>query len=184
VTTERAELERFCARHKAVITKPIGDVDMFVDGDRSHFLFTTALDAAAIAALPERFAPSLFQEQIDKAYEVRVFYLAGACHAMAIFSQSAAQTATDFRRYDRERPNRNVPYRLAAATAERLRLLMEELGLETGSIDLLQARDGREVFLEINPVGQFGMVSKPCNYPLERAVAEHLIRKAAGGGIA
>src|SRR6202007_234 len=101
---------------------------------------TTALDAAAVDALPERFAPSLFQELIDKEYEVRVFYLAGdaadtATHyAMAIFSQSDPQTQTDFRRYNRDRPNRTVPYRLAPETALRLRRLMDDLGLETGSI--------------------------------------------------
>jgi ATP-GRASP peptide maturase of grasp-with-spasm system len=178
VTTEREALRRFAETHGTVITKPIGEVDMFLDGERSHFLFTTALDRAAIDALPERFAPSLFQELVDKEYELRVFYLAGACHAMAIFSQSDDQTRTDFRRYNRERPNRTVPYALAPQTAERLRRLMEDLGLETGSIDLLQARDGREVFLEVNPVGQFGMVSKPCNYRLEKKVAELLIRKA------
>lgn len=181
VTTERDELRRFCALHGNVITKPIGDVDMFVDGERSHFLFTAALDKTVVEALPERFAPSLFQEQVDKDSELRVFYLAGACHAMAIFSQSDAQTRTDFRRYNRERPNRTVPYRLSPETVERIGLLMDDLGLETGSIDLLHTPDGREVFLEINPVGQFGMVSQPCNYRLEKKVAEHLIRMASHG---
>jgi hypothetical protein len=45
----------------------------------------------------------------------------------------------------------------------------------------LQTPDGREVFLEVNPVGQFGMVSAPCNYHLEKKVAELLIRKEADG---
>lgn len=181
VTTEREALRRFCAAHGAVITKPAGEVEMFLDGERSHFLFTTALDLAAVDALPVRFAPSLFQEKVDKDYELRIFYLAGECHAMAIFSQTDPQTQTDFRRYNRERPNRMVPYRLRPATEERIGRLMADLDLETGSLDLLQARDGREVFLEINPVGQFGMVSKPCNYGLEKKVAQLLMRKVADG---
>ncbi|MBW8877231.1 MAG: grasp-with-spasm system ATP-grasp peptide maturase [Acidobacteria bacterium] len=181
VTTEREALRRFCAAHGTVITKPAGEVDMFLDGERSHFLFTTALDLAAVDALPERFAPSLFQEKVDKDYELRIFYLAGECHAMAIFSQTDPQTQTDFRHYNRERPNRMVPYRLSPPTEERIHRLMADLGLETGSLDLLQGRDGREVFLEINPVGQFGMVSKPCNYGLEKKVAQLLMRKAADG---
>ncbi|MEA2604802.1 MAG: hypothetical protein QOF89_5794 [Acidobacteriota bacterium] len=181
VTTEREALRRFCAAHGTVITKPIGEVDMFLEGERSHFLFTTALDLAAVDALPERFAPSLFQEMVDKEYELRIFYLDGECHAMAIFSQNDPQTQTDFRRYNREKPNRTVPFRLTPDTEERIRRLMADLALETGSIDLLVTRDGREVFLEVNPVGQFGMVSKPCNYRLERKVAELLIRKAADG---
>ncbi len=177
VTTEREALRRFCAEHGTVITKPIGEVDAFIEGEVSHFLFTTPLGPAEIDDLPERFAPSLFQELVEKAYELRVFYLDGEFHAMAIFSQNDAQTRVDFRQYNRQRPNRNVPYRLAPGLAARLRHLMDGLGLETGSIDLLVARDGREVFLEINPVGQFGMVSHPCNYPLERKVAELLLRK-------
>ena len=181
VTTERESLRRFCEIHGTVITKPIGEVDMFLEGERSHFLFTTALALAAVDALPERFAPSLFQEQVDKEHELRIFYLDGECHAMAIFSQNDPQTRTDFRRYNREKPNRTVPYRLPPDSEERIRRLMTDLDLETGSIDLLVTRDGREIFLEINPVGQFGMVSRPCNYRLERKVAELLIRKAADG---
>jgi hypothetical protein len=164
-----------------VITKPIGEVDMFLDGERSHFLFTSPLDLAAIATLPERFAASLFQEHVDKDYELRIFYLDGDAYAMAIFSQLDPQTRTDFRRYNRERPNRTVPFLLRPETAGRIRLLMDDLALETGSIDMLQARDGREVFLEVNPVGQLGMVSHPCNYHLERKIAELLIRKENDG---
>jgi ATP-GRASP peptide maturase of grasp-with-spasm system len=177
VTTEREALRRFCREHGPVITKPIGEVDAFLDGEVSHFLYTTALDLAEIDALPARFAPSLFQEQIAKAFELRVFYLAGELHAMAIFSQSDAQTRTDFRIYNRQRPNRNVPYLLPSDSAASLRCLMDDLDLETGSIDLLVTPEGREVFLEVNPVGQFGMVSKPCNYHLEKRVAELLLHK-------
>jgi ATP-GRASP peptide maturase of grasp-with-spasm system len=181
VTTERAALERFSARYGDVITKPIGEVDLFLEGERTHFMFTTVLSPAAVAALPERFAASLFQERLDKEYELRVFYLAGECHPMAIFSQADPRTQNDFRNYNRVRPNRMVPYRLRTETTERLCRLMADLELETGSLDLLQTRDGREVFLEVNPVGQFGMVSGPCNYHLEKKVAELLLRKDAHG---
>jgi len=181
VTTEREALRRFCEEHGAVITKPIGEVEAFIAGEVSHFLYTTPLGPAEIAALPERFAPSLFQEQIAKAYELRVFYLDGEFHAMAIFSQNDPQTRADFRQYNRERPNRNVPYRLRPDLTERLLGLMAGLELETGSLDLLVTPDGREVFLEINPVGQLGMVSHPCNYQLERRIAQLLLRKEDHG---
>ncbi|HEY4595533.1 MAG TPA: grasp-with-spasm system ATP-grasp peptide maturase [Thermoanaerobaculia bacterium] len=182
VTTEREALRRFAARYGGeVITKPIGEVEAFIAGEVSHFLYTTLLGEAEIAALPERFAPSLFQERIEKAYELRVFYLDGELHAMAIFSQGDPQTRADFRQYNRERPNRNVPYRLRPDLAERLLRLMQGLELETGSLDLLVTPDGREVFLEVNPVGQLGMVSHPCNYQLERKIAQLLLRKEDHG---
>jgi ATP-GRASP peptide maturase of grasp-with-spasm system len=179
VTTEREELRRFCARHGTVITKPVGEAEPLPDAGRRHFMYTAALDLEAVARLPERFPPSLFQERLEKTYELRVFYLDGACYAMAIFSQGDAQTRIDFRNYNHQRPNRSVPYRLQPATAEMLDRLMRELDLDCGSIDLIRTPDQREVLLEINPVGQFGMVSKPCNYHLERKVAEHLMSLAA-----
>jgi glutathione synthase/RimK-type ligase-like ATP-grasp enzyme len=51
---------------------------------------------------------------------------------------------------------------------------MTDLCLDTGSIDIVRTTDGRYVFLEVNPVGQFGMVSVPCNYNLELKVAKYL----------
>src|SRR5690606_30626160 len=111
-------------------------------------------------------------------YDVRVFYLDGACYAMAIFSQAERRTAADFRRYDPRRPTRFVPYSLAPELEQRLTGLMQTLGLDTGSIDLVRTVDGRDVFLEVNPNGQFGMVSGPCNYGLERRIAEHLVALA------
>ena len=48
---------------------------------------------------------------------------------------------------------------------------MKLLNLNSGSLDLIRAADGKYVFLEINPVGQFGMVSYPCNYNIEKEIA-------------
>ncbi len=181
VTTRRDDLARFAADCGPLITKPIGEAaGIFLD-QRIHSLHTLAVEPEQIAALPQVFPASLFQELLAKRYELRVFYLAGECHAMAIFSQRDEQTRIDFRRYNHARPNRTVPYRLPAAVAARIDALMRDLGLETGSLDLVKTLDGRTVFLEVNPVGQFTMVSRPCNYQLERRVAQVLIQKAAGG---
>jgi glutathione synthase/RimK-type ligase-like ATP-grasp enzyme len=72
-----------------------------------------------------------------------------------------------------------VPYRVPDEVASKVVTLMNRLDLETGSLDLIRAVDGKTYFLEVNPVGQFGMVSKPCNYHLERRVAEYLMEKDA-----
>jgi ATP-GRASP peptide maturase of grasp-with-spasm system len=181
VTTRRDELEGFAAMQGPLITKPVGEAASFFLGNRQHSLHTMAVEPEQIAALPETFPPSLFQERLEKKYEVRVFYLAGECHAMAIFSQRDEQTRIDFRRYNHARPNRNVPYRLPPEVAARIDALMRGLGLETGSLDLVKTTTGRIAFLEVNPVGQFSMVSRPCNYQLERRVAETLVERAAHG---
>jgi ATP-GRASP peptide maturase of grasp-with-spasm system len=174
VTTSRQELERFARAHGRIITKSISDSPLFFSPDEVHLLLTAEIGPDEIAAVPATIFPSLFQERLEKEYELRIFFLAGEMYPMAIFSQGDEQTRGDFRHYNYARPNRNVPYRLPEEIADRLRALMEELGLETGSIDMVKTVDGRHVFLEVNPVGQFGMVSQPCNYHLEEKVAAWL----------
>ena len=95
---------------------------------------------------------------------------------MAIFSQNDKQTKIDFRNYNDDRPNRYVPYLLPVSIEKKITKLMQKLNLTTGSVDLIKDIKGNYVFLEINPVGQFGMVSGPCNYYLEKRIAEFLIK--------
>jgi glutathione synthase/RimK-type ligase-like ATP-grasp enzyme len=55
---------------------------------------------------------------------------------------------------------------------------MSILKLNTGSVDLIfSEEDNKYYFLEVNPMGQFGMVSKPCNYYLEKEMAQYLTKK-------
>ena len=116
---------------------------------------------------------------MEKAFEIRAFYLAGRVWAMAIFSQAEERTALDFRNYDAQRPSRTVPYRLPDPVVGAIGRLMRSLGLSSGALDLIRTPEGRHVFLEVNPAGQFGMVSGPCNYHLEKLVAEHLMAEEA-----
>ena len=51
---------------------------------------------------------------------------------------------------------------------------MNLIGLNTGSIDMILTPEGDYYFLEVNPVGQFGMISHPCNFYLEEKVANFL----------
>jgi D-alanine-D-alanine ligase-like ATP-grasp enzyme len=94
---------------------------------------------------------------------------------MAIFSQMDDKTNTDFRKYNIKKPNRNIPFQLPKSIEKKLWQFMQELELNTGSIDIVVDKSNNYYFLEVNPIGQFGMVSFPCNYLLEKKVAEHLI---------
>ncbi|WP_347218001.1 grasp-with-spasm system ATP-grasp peptide maturase [Chryseobacterium sp.] len=116
---------------------------------------------------------SFFQKKIEKNFEIRSFYLNGEFSSMAIFSQNDEQTKTDLRKYNKERPNRNVPYNLPKNIEEKAHLLMSSLNLNSGSIDFIKTGD-QYYFLEVNPIGQFGNVSADCNYSIEKKIAEFL----------
>jgi hypothetical protein len=52
---------------------------------------------------------------------------------------------------------------------------MKQLNLNTGSIDMAVNTENEYVFFEVNPIGQYGMTSVPCNYNLDKKIAEYLI---------
>ncbi len=120
------------------------------------------------------FFPSLVQNYIEKKYELRIFYLDGSFYSMAIFSQKDTQTNIDFRNYNDQKPNRTIPYKLPKNIEIKLDKLMKKLDLNCGSIDMIVTPENEYIFLEVNPVGQFGMISFPCNYNLEKRIAEYL----------
>ncbi len=178
VTSSKKELQNFLAVYEEVIIKPLSDCPVIQsNGELFYMMYTTKIDSTELKNFPKKFLPSLFQELINKKFEIRSFYINKKFYSMAIFSQKNLKTKIDFRKYDRQLPNRTVPYQLPVEIENKLAKLMEILNLNTGSIDLLKDINGQYYFLEINPVGQFGMVSFPCNYFLEREIALALTKK-------
>jgi ATP-GRASP peptide maturase of grasp-with-spasm system len=176
VTTSAKEARRFAARHGEAITKPISEVLMCNFDEKLYTSYTSSAPGEFLGNDAWQGAfPSLFQEKLRKKYEIRIFYLDGKLYSMAMFTQDNVMTQTDFRKYSYDRPARTVPYQLQPQVEDKLRSLMKALRLDTGSIDMVRTVDGRDVFLEVNPVGQFGMVSEPCNYFLEEKVARSLV---------
>ncbi|OPB84957.1 grasp-with-spasm system ATP-grasp peptide maturase [Elizabethkingia ursingii] len=179
ITNNKKELKKFVEKNQYVITKSIGDIDSFYDKKTKTMdgIYTSRITLQDIEEnIPEDFFPSLFQKEIKKKMEIRVFYDKGECFSMAIISGNNPQTEVDFRQYDYLNPNRNIPFQLTEAEENNVKKFMKEAGLETGSLDFIYTYDNQLVFLEVNPVGQFGMVSSPCNYYLEKRIAENLIK--------
>jgi ATP-GRASP peptide maturase of grasp-with-spasm system len=177
VTSSKKELMNFFYKETngLVINKPLYNGIMVNYKNNIFASYTTKLDKDRINKIPDNFLISFFQEQIIKIFEIRTFYFYGECYSMAIFSQGNSMTEIDFRNYDVKTPNRTVPYKLSLITENKIKNLMNSLNLNTGSIDFIYSETGEIYFLEVNPEGQFDMVSKPCNYFLEEIIAKKII---------
>jgi ATP-GRASP peptide maturase of grasp-with-spasm system len=172
LTESKFELECFVRMCNGnAITKVVAPSGGFETPNLFITTYTEKIDEGYINSLEDIFSPSFFQECIEKEFEIRSFLLNGNFYSMAIFSQESEKTSIDFRNYDTDKPNRRIPYNLPYDIETKLKVLFNSLNLNSGSADLIYSRDGRYHFLEINPVGQFGMVSYPCNYYLEREIA-------------
>lgn len=176
ITSSREELHQFyLSHHKRIIVKAMSEAGLFNFSGELLAGFTEIVSEEVINNLPDHFYPSSFQEMVEKDVELRVYYLEGKCYPMAIFSTLDKQTSIDFRKYNLQTPNRNVPFRIPDDLAAKIVVFMNEIGLNTGSLDIILTTEGKFVFLEVNHGGQFGMVSEPCNYQLEKIVATSLI---------
>lgn len=176
ITNNKEILDEFISKNNKVIIKPISEVEIIEKSDGEYLQYTHLLSKRDIKNLPDYFFPSLFQEHINKDFEIRAFILGKEIYSMAMFTQKNEQTSVDFRRYMKENSERWVPYKLPINLHSKLIKLFRKLEINTGSVDLIYYKK-KYYFLEVNPVGQFGMVSEPCNYYLEKKIALKLGKK-------
>jgi glutathione synthase/RimK-type ligase-like ATP-grasp enzyme len=161
--------------YNKIITKAMSEAYKGEQKGKAVIAFTKLVNKDFINSLPDVFPSMLFQQYIEKDYEIRIFYLDGKLYPMAIFSQSSHKTKVDFRNYDSESPNRTVPCKLPKNVEESLLRFMKDHEFDGASVDMVKCKNtGNYYFLEVNSHGQFGMVSEPCNYYLEKKIAEIL----------
>lgn len=176
VSNRKSDIEEFITENKEVIVKPLQSGLFIHTAKNSYAVYTEVITKDNIALYPDNLFPCCFQENIIKDYEIRVFYLEGQVFASAIFSQSDDKTKVDFRKYNFQKMNRLVPYKLPKEIEKRILKFMKKIKLDTGSLDIIKSMDGRYVFLEVNPVGEYDMVSINCNYYLHEKIAKYLIK--------
>ncbi len=164
-----------CKLEDNFVSKAIDNGIYHVVDGKSYYTYTELQQKSDFINKEVSIFPSLVMNLIDKKFEIRTFYINGHFFSMAIFSQSNKQTEVDFRKYSETKPNRNEPFKLPEKIEKKLKKLFKEIGLNTGSVDFIVDKNDQYVFLEINPVGQYGMTSEPCNYDLDNVIAKYLI---------
>lgn len=175
VATSRSALRYFLREFPRAITKRFEVLpQLSLEGTLWAPGGTRLIAAEELDALDESFFPALVQALVEKSYELRIFYLRGELYAMALLTSNGREPLVDVRSPPSPDHLRMVPYSLPPDWADKLRRLMQALGLDTGSLDAIVTPDDALVFLEVNPVGQLDWVSKECNYHLEEHIARYL----------
>lgn len=174
IFSQKNQLKTLIQKSEDFITKGVQGILSFGTDTIGFNNKTELVNNSDVDEMSNKFFPSFFQNNIKKLYELRIFYLLGEFYSMAIFSQDDEQTKVDFRNYNLKNPNRTVPYKLPKDIERRLVLFMQKMNLDTGSIDMIVTPELEYVFLEVNPVGQYGMTSIPCNYYLDEKIAQYL----------
>jgi glutathione synthase/RimK-type ligase-like ATP-grasp enzyme len=127
-------------------------------------------DLAWLERLP--LAPVIFQAFVPATDDLRVTIVGDRIFATAIRAAEGGY-ALDYR-LDLAGAAFQ-PTALAAETEAKLRTLMSRLGLAYGAVDLRRTPDGGEVFLEINPAGEWRFVEERTDQPITDAMADLLV---------
>lgn len=136
---------------KNLATSPIAD----------HIIATNMVTDQAMGNIESvRLAPSIFQERIKKAYELRITVVGKKIFASKIYSQEDEATALDWRVKPKindfvVKMERTI---LPLVIEDQIHVFMHLAGLQFGCIDMIVTPDGQYIFLEINPNGQWFFV--------------------------
>jgi glutathione synthase/RimK-type ligase-like ATP-grasp enzyme len=136
-------------------------------------LFTALLTEKEIARLDLiRASPGIFQKFVPKAYEVRTTVVGARVFSGKINSQASDETRVDWRHkpFDIE----EEPITLPTDVEAKILALMRAFGLVYGAFDFIVTPDGRHVFLEVNPAGQYLWVEATTKLPITAAIVDLL----------
>jgi glutathione synthase/RimK-type ligase-like ATP-grasp enzyme len=136
--------------------------------------FTGIVTDEVLSSLPLiQHTPGIFQELIVKHYEIRLTVVAGKMFAAKILSQQSERTKIDWRiaPHDVE----YEPTELPVDICDKVRAFMVEAGLVYSCIDFIVTPEGRHVFLESNPRGQFLWIEHYTGLKITEAIADALM---------
>ncbi|WNM61899.1 alpha-L-glutamate ligase [Candidatus Nitrospira neomarina] len=120
-----------------------------------------------------RLAPVIFQEYVPAIADIRVTVVGTKMFATAI-SPAPGGYEIDYR-MDMDGA-RFEPTSLPIKIQKQIRELMDRLGLVYGAVDLRRLPDGRHVFLEVNPAGEWRFIEERTEQPITDAMAKLLIK--------
>jgi glutathione synthase/RimK-type ligase-like ATP-grasp enzyme len=124
-----------------------------------------------------KFAPSIFQEMVEKDYELRLTIVGEQVFACKIDSQASDVTSLDWRKeaslidYSVNMDSTVIPEKIHVKIIQ----FMRAMGLVFGCIDLIVDKRGEYVFLEINPNGQWWFVQQRTNVDIAKSIANKLM---------
>ena len=155
VTNNKDSIVNFYNSNSGTIVKPINSGRINYANDTSKLIFTSLIPKEYIKKIDEfDVVPSIFQEYIEKEYELRVTVVDRKVFAAKVHSQSDQETLIDWRRKKLTFTAYDLPNELQNLCVT----MLEKLGISFGAFDFIKTSDGEYYFLEVNPNGQWAWI--------------------------
>lgn len=166
-----SEIKKFLSQKK-VMLKETG-IHFFEGSKKRLFYFHS--DLVAKSKVPARLqAPCLFQEYIEKKYEVRAVVLNKKVYGVRISSPKNLKV-TNWK--SKEHELEFSPYKIPGTIQKKLVQLAELRGLSLATIDLIRTPRGKYVFIEMNRPGQWLFLELLSGVVFSQKLVQSLISK-------
>jgi hypothetical protein len=141
-------------RGRSCIYKPFSPLS-WRELDAEFVLHTSQIDEGDLPSDDIlRVVPGIYQEHIRKRSDIRVMLAGDQIVAISMPKELNETPKPDIRAVPLAR-RRGAVVSLPLKLQQKMLKLMSSLGLRFGCIDLLEDEEGRLIFLEVNPMGQF-----------------------------
>lgn len=179
-SSRKADIMGLARRFGHVILKPVSNDNVWLGGEQQYVFYSCRASAGELEALPdEAFSQTVTfaQQYIDKQFELRVTVIDGETIACKIDSQTMDDDKgrIDWRQgYDYGLPHE--PFTLPCSIAEGCREYLRRMHLNFGCFDFIVTPDGRYVFIECNPNGQWLWIERLTGQDISGEIARCLMR--------
>jgi MvdD family ATP-grasp ribosomal peptide maturase len=161
-----------------IVTKMLSSFAIYDDG-KELVVFTNPVQPEDLEDLSGlSLCPATFQELLPKSLEIRVTVVGQRVLSASVDSQVSARAAHDWRRDGLRMIQDWRPYQLPHEVEEKVLRLMDYFSLNYGAIDIILTPDGRHVFLELNPCGEFFWLEHAPGLPISDAIADVLLGRS------
>ncbi len=139
----------------------------------SKTIFTTRIDKDQLLNADEiGIAPGIYQEHVEKLFEVRIYFIHDTVFTIKIDSQVNPSTKHDWR--EDQYLDIHELIETDASWKSKVVAYSKLSGLVYGAIDAIITPSGELVFLECNPAGQWLWQEKATGAPIADAIAQAL----------
>lgn len=158
-----------------IVTKMLSSFAIYDEG-KELVVFTNPVKPEDLADLSGlSICPATFQELLPKSLEIRATVVGQRVMSAAVDSQVSERATHDWRRDGVSMLQDWRPYQLPVDVEEKLLRLMDHFLLNYGAIDIILTPDGKHIFLELNPCGEFFWLERSPGLPISEAIADLLL---------
>jgi len=176
LTTDPVKANQFYEQHDGDVIYKALEIPVFkLDGEYKS-TYTTLIPSETSESILNKVqnCPSLLQKHIKKEYELRITVVGDEFFCAKIDSQAHEASTVDWRRHQ----DRNDVPVTAVDVDESIKAMclefMNHFGLVYSAFDFIVDPDGRMVFMENNPHGQWAWVQEATQQPIAQALT-HLL---------